>query len=262
MDKDELRNKLFNKYFEVENGVPLALLNEKLSLVRSAWYDLRKICEGGINHFDRFSSLDAIKMIDLKESSYLIIKLNIWKYVIIDVINNKNISDDLLKECFDEKFFVDNFADFSFEELDLDVNTDILNVCNLVSYNGDIRALINFYKENKEVLDLPNFFKYQLGDENAFTYLFIDYAGDNSQFGFHTPDQFLYEHLFLNPDLTPSMMQDAQERIGVVRMKEMFEKIPSINIPESAIPKELYQYYLKQINSVSANSYQKKMKKD
>ena len=262
MSKDRLRNKLFDKYFEVESGIPLALLNERLSLVRNVWCSLRKLCEESIEHFDYFSSLDAIKMVDLKGSNYLILKLNIWKYVIIDTINNKNISDDVFKNCFDEKFFIDNFAEFSFEELELDDNTDITNVCNLISYNGDVRTLINFYKENKDVLDLPNFFKYQLGDKNAFTYLFIDFAGYNSQIGFQTPNQFLYEHLFLNPDLTPSTMQDAQECIGVVMMKKMFDKIPFINIPETALPKELYQYYLKQVNTVNANSYQKRINKN
>lgn len=36
-------------------------------------------------------------------------------------------------------------------------------------------------------------------------------------------------------------MQDAQSRIGVAKMKEMFERIPTIKLPYSLIPIEFME---------------------
>ena len=52
---------------------------------------------------------------------------------------------------------------------------------------------------------------------------------------FQTPNQFLYEQLWFNSDLSPSGMQDAQ-LIGKERMNEMFDEVKNIKIPNELIP--------------------------
>ena len=89
---------------------------------------------------------------------------------------------------------------------------------------------------NQEILTLPTRIYYKLGDNNAWTYLSIDLANGTAQLGFQTPDQFLYEQLFLNSDLTPSSMQDAISKIGVDKMREMFSRVKDIQLPETVIP--------------------------
>ena len=103
--------------------------------------------------------------------------------------------------------------------------------------------------ENRNLLELSTELHYRLDIDEAWTFFFIDFANAEAQMGFQTPDQFLYEQLFLKYDLTPLRMQDAQEKIGITRMQEMFEKIKDLKIPIEVIPKDLYQQFLKQCNT-------------
>jgi len=43
-------------------------------------------------------------------------------------------------------------------------------------------------------------------------------------------------------------MQDAQNKIGLEKMQEMFERIKDIKIPKEVIPYDLYQQFLIQSN--------------
>ena len=82
----------------------------------------------------------------------------------------------------------------------------------------------------------------------AWTSLTIDFANGKGYMSFRTPDQFLYEHLFLNYNLTPSGMQDSQRKIGIEKIMEMFRRIPSIKIPKDRIPEKLLAEYEKRVN--------------
>ena len=84
----------------------------------------------------------------------------------------------------------------------------------------------------------------RLNHSQAWTYLFIDFANASVQLGFQTPDQTLYEQLFLNYDLTPCGMQDAVNKIGREKIKEIFSKVGNIKIPIEFIPLDLYKKYL------------------
>lgn len=81
------------------------------------------------------------------------------------------------------------------------------------------------------------------------TDFYIDFVNATAQMRFQTKDQFLYEQLFLRYDLSPSRMQDAQDKIGIEIMKEMFERIRELRIPKEIIPSDLYQQFLIQSNS-------------
>lgn len=99
--------------------------------------------------------------------------------------------------------------------------------------------------------NLPTKIHYRLKIGKAWTYFHIDFVNATAQMGFQTPDQFLYEQLFLNYDLTAFGSQDSQERIGIERMQEMFERIKDLKIPIEAIPVELYQQYLNHSNVIN-----------
>ena len=89
---------------------------------------------------------------------------------------------------------------------------------------------------HQDIFDLPNkiYAEYQMGD--AYTYLSMNLANNRAQLGFETLNQFLYEQLYLHLDLTPSKMQDAQNRMSKERMEEMFLEMVNIRIPLSSIP--------------------------
>ena len=201
MDKVVLRDKLFNKYFNVDDGVLVSDLTNKLSFIPDVWNKLHIMCQKNIKHFDRFSSLEKIKMIEHNNKKYLILKLRMWRYVILDLDNMKNISNDEFNNNFDIEFFVRYFGEvkdeFGFE------------LYQVQKYNGDIQELVDYYLDNENVFNLSSEIYCKFNIDDAWTWLFIDFVNSQIQLGFQTEDQLLYEQLFLNYDLTPYGMQDA-----------------------------------------------------
>jgi len=244
MEKAILRNKLFNKYFEIEEGIPAIDLLDKLSFIKEVWEQLHILCATNIKHFHPYSSLDSCKIIEHNKKKYLILKLRCWRYVIIDIEKKENITQEQLINEFYENFFVENFDEQ--KEEDENIYYDLYNVS---KYNGDIDKLLDFYKENQDVLCLSTELYYKFNIDNAVTSFCIDFANARANMRFYTPDQFLYENLFLKYDLTPSPMQDAHEKIGIERMNEMLAKIKTIKIPAEYIPSDLYEQYITIVNN-------------
>ena len=227
MDKDTLRNNLFEKYFENQTGIVASDLVTTLSFIPETWKKLHEICEDNIKYFDLYSDLDKCKLIQINQNNYLILRFEMIHYIIIDLKMHQNIS----KQLFDS----DNFKL-------LRNNLDIAELCNISIFNNP-EILIDFYFQNQEILNLSTSLEYKISVDNAWTYFFIDFANATAQLGFQTLDQFLYEQLFLHYDLTASKMQDAQAKIGIDKMREMFSKIKTIKIPSEFIPTDLYEQY-------------------
>lgn len=235
MDKVLLRDTLFKKYFQIQDGISVKELNEKLSFIPETWNKLHALCEKSIRRFDSFSTLEKFKLIKHNNKKYLILKLRMWKYVIIDVDEMKNISREEFETLFNEQFFIDNFDERSEGEFFHDFYQ-------VVKYQGDIQELLNFYLDNENIFNMPNQIHCKMNEKDAWTYLFIDLANASAQMGFQTPDQTLYEQLFLNYDLTPYGMQDAVNKMGKEKIEEIFSKMKDIEIPIDCIPQELLEY--------------------
>lgn len=234
MEKNEFRDALFKKYFEIENGILVSDLVDKLSFLVEIWNELRMLCK---NNIEWFSSLSKIKMLDYNNKKYLIIKLQLWNYVIIDIEKMENITEQEFKNNFSETFFVENFGEKA-------EGNDIFNkLYEINDYNGNIKELIDFYIKNEKWFSIASRIHYKIEYQNAWTYFNINFVNKSAQIGFETNDQFLYEQLYLNYDLTPSKMQDAQNKIGIEKMREMFNKIKDIKIPIEVIPNDLYEQY-------------------
>lgn len=240
MDKDSLRNMLFDKYFEVDDGVLASELVNRLSFISNVYKELHLMCEKNIKYFDQFSSLKTIKLYNYDGKKYLILKTNSFNYVVIDIENNKLLIGKDFYHIFDDNFIVDKF------NMSVD---DFKIMAGFRKYNGDLRELVDFYLNNEHIFSLSNKIYYKIKIDDAYTCFNIDFVNANAQIGFRTPDQFLYEHLFLNFDLTASKMQDAQSRIGIERMNEMFEKVKYIKIPTDIIPNDLLEQYLNYENN-------------
>jgi len=146
----------------------------------------------------------------------------LWKYILIDLLTKQNLTKEYIPPNFEKEILMDKD-----------------NYCDryrYLKYEGDMQELINFYNSNQKVFNSKGNIYYQINIGEAYTYLFVDLVNGRVQLGFQTPDQFLYERLFFNIDLIPFTMQDAQEKIGIKKMNEMFDRIKNIRIP-----KELYQ---------------------
>lgn len=236
MDKQsELRNNLFESYFQEESGIFLEEFMKNTNFIVDCWKELHHILEQHVAYFDTSSSLSEIKKMNYHEKDYLIIKIRIWDYLVIDLESNQVVEEESSKKIFTEEFFIHNFKEKKFE------NRDCFNMYDFESYDGDITEVINFYQLNQEILTLPTKIYYKIGDNNAWTYLSVDLANGTAQLGFQTPDQFLYEQLFLKSDLTPSRMQDAISKIGMDKTREMFQRIKDIQLPETVIPTTFFE---------------------
>lgn len=237
MTKDELRNQLFAKYFEVEEGIEAKELMTKLKNIRETWKNLHALIEQNIKDFYNYDTLEQIKKIEHQKTNYLIIKFRFGNYIIIDLDTKAILDLNQMKANFDEQFFIEKFQERKV------LNQNSLDYYHLESMEN-AQELIDFYTANDKNLVLPTKIYYQVQIKEAWSYFNINLANDRAQIGFQTPDQFLYEQLFLKGNLTPSCMQDAQSRIGKERMQEMFAKIPEIKIPVRYIPEQLIENLL------------------
>lgn len=240
MKKTELRNKLFDKYFENNDGILATELLERLSFISDTRKHLHKLCLKNIKQFHPFSKLFKIGIFEINKSNYMILQMGNGMYTIINLNTGQNISKEELRDNFDEDFFINNFNDVK-----LDYDMPFYELYFIHKYNGDINELVSYYNENKDVLSLTTELTYRFNIDETFTYFYIDFANARAQLSFETKDQYLYEQLFLNYDLTPANWQDAHAKIGVDRMKEMFKEIKNIKLPKEVIPIDLLEEYLK-----------------
>jgi hypothetical protein len=239
MSKDKLRNELFDSYFEITEGVLAIDLVDKLSYVRETWAGLHKICVDNVDGYYFWSSLRGIKLVERDGDKYLVIRERPFNYIIIDLTTMNNINKLKFKRVFDEDFFVTNFDEAVMEDYNA-----FPDMYRLDSYTGNTYEILDFYIQNEDVLNLTPRLYYKIKKGDAWTYFSIDFATRSAQMGFQTPNQYLYEQLFLNSDLSASSMQDAQNRIGLDKMCEMFDRIKEIKLPIEIIPNDLYEEYV------------------
>ena len=236
MNKATLRDNLFEKYFENQNGIVASDLVTTLTFIPETWKKLHEICEDNIKYFDSYSNLEECKLISIHQENYLILKLGFFSYVIIDLNRHQNISKLSFMNDFNSNFFISHFNE-------PEMNFNVTELCNRIITFNQPELLTDFYFQNQKVLNLSTSLNYKISIDDAWTYFFIDFVNATAQLGFQTLDQFLYEQLFLKYDLTPTRMQDAQSKIGIEKMNEMFSKIRTIVIPTNVIPSDLYEQY-------------------
>lgn len=85
MDKDTLRNNLFESYFDEKEGVTATNLVNKLSFIPQTWEKLHILCQKNIHHFSKWNTLECFKEVKYKNKRYLILKEHSWNYTIIDM---------------------------------------------------------------------------------------------------------------------------------------------------------------------------------
>lgn len=234
-EKALLRDQLFSKYFEVKDGISAKDLVQATSFITEKWQELHRILEQHLEDFDVYSFFRNIVEFVYQDVNYLVIEVDVCDYLVIDFRKKRSLKKDELSDVSWRKFFLQYFGKGK------GAGIEFFDMIQISEYEGDMMDLMHFYQENRNILLLPTAIRYRLDIGESWTYLVIDIVNDEAQLGFQTPDQFLYEQLFLRGDLTPSRMQDAVCKIGADRMKEMFQKIPDIVIPFSVIPEAFYQ---------------------
>lgn len=231
--KDNLRNNLFEKYFQVQDGILLSDLVESTNFITQTWDHLHKILEKNVEDYDSWSRLEDIKEIEYKNKKYLIIKIMIHRYIVIDLDNKKILSEEEIFNILEEKLFIENFNERK-------VGENMYNKLYWFINGNNVDEIINYYNQNKKIFDYPTEIFYRINMNDVYTFLSIK-LNSSIQLSFQGKNQILYETLFINSNLTPSGMQDTKNRISIEKMREIFDRIPSIIIPNEYIPKEFFE---------------------
>lgn len=235
-EKTKLREALFAFYFEEgEDRIPITSLLKQLNPIIEIWQNLRTLLEENVTMYDWSSGLDLVKIIPYQGNTYLFIKEMILHYLIIDLNTKRVLKEKNVSALFNEEFFIKNFR-----ERKTDLKERWILMYDFLDCQN-IDKIIEYCLAHEEVLKLPSSIvcKYKIKD--ALTYLRIGLADKNIQLGFQTLDQFLYEFLNLNLDLTPWGMQDAHHRLGIEKMNEMLSKVKEAKIPLSFVPQEFLE---------------------
>lgn len=232
--KERLRNQLFEKYFDNKTGITLYELMEKIKIVIETWLCFHELLEKNSEDINRYTRIELVEQVNYNTKKYLFIKFLPWNYLIIDLDKLKVLSVEEISAVFEESFFVNNYNEKYINE-----GENSISLYWFYTYSGEISKLIDFYIKNMQLLNLPKEIFYKIEMDEAWTYLAIKITNGKVQLGFQTEDQLLYERLFINADLTPALLQDAQSKIGKKRIFEMFNRIKDIIIPFEAIPEDL-----------------------
>lgn len=230
-EKTKLRDALFRKYFEVENSVNIVEVLEQLKPLIKIWGSLDTLLKQTIKDYEWFDGVEIVRFVTYQGVEYFIIKMRMFKYFIVDIKEKKVLTKENVASLFTEDFFVNYF-----EEIQLEMKSDYIVMYHFLECKQGLEELLGFCKDKQEYLEMPNriYCRFEIND--AWTYLNINISTKEIQLGFQTPDQTLYDFLHFGIDLVPWGMQDAQQKVGLEKMKEICEKVKYINIPLSSLP--------------------------
>ena len=231
-EKSKLRDALFEKYFESEEDrVDILQVLEQITPMIDVWADLGDLLKKTIKDYEWFDGCDAVRFISYQGEDYLVIKIRMFKYFIVDIKKKKVLTKEDIAVLFTEDFFVTNFG-----ERKLKSKSHYLAMYHFFNCKQNLEELVAFCKVNQKTLEAPNTIYCHFEIEEAWTYLNINMSTKEIQLGFQTPDQTLYDFLHFGIDLEPWGMQDAEDRMGLEKMREICERVKEIKILKTCIP--------------------------
>lgn len=234
MNKNELRDKLFNEFEKVDQGILITNFLDETKVIRKKWYELKNIINQDKDEdlYQKYPNI--VKFINYNYVNYLVISFRHYSYLIIDIDNKKVLNNNDVNDTFNQDFFVKYL-----NEIPVNSEKDFKIILSIEFYNNDIDKLINYVSDNKKYFDIkPNIF-YEVHVGDAESIININLHKPNSILMFLTENQYLYEHLFMDENLNPLSMQDAVSRIGIDKMNEYFKRIRNIKIPIDIIDKNI-----------------------
>ena len=219
----ELREPLWNMFFENKEGVKALYLVQAISPIHDAYSILGEILKQDLG-IVRSSELgyqpDEIFKRCKDGSNYLFMRIG-TNYMIIDINNRKIVSDKDQAKAIDPEYY-----SFWFGRI-------------IDKYNGSVDRLLSFYEANEELLNVPSSLSYRvnIGETRARLLIFLGKKG--VQLGFYSNDKTLYDTIFFNGNLK-LYTNDSKGRICGDELDKIIYSIGDIVIPYSVIPNELF----------------------
>lgn len=240
------QKELFELFFANYKDEDYIDINQLMNMIKPfniKWQELYNILKENSEDFDNYSSIRKIKKIKYNNIEYLIMQINIWSYLCIDLTSKKIVDfrEDLLP--FNEKFFIDNFDEREIPNPSMFYHTIS------VSDNG-LDILLQNLSDNLLFFTEANDFKYtkKLNDGFVVSLIFdVDTGKITIYFG---NDQGMVNYIFLDSNLIPVGVSNPTG--NKEDLKNMANRVKDINIPVSIIPNYLF-------NGENNKKYKKKI---
>ncbi len=216
MNTTLLKEVLLRKYTDREEGIELEEFLKNTKTIKNIWQEFHHIVRSNVKYFYKSETIQGLKLVTVCNKIYLFIRLHPWDYLIIDLETKKVVNKIEAQALFSETLFIETFGEEREKEKYL-----FLNICK------NPEKILNFYLENENVLSLPTFFYYSI-EEDASTYLYIDFVGKLSHIGFFVNQHGLKEQFFW----------DSQNNNRALYEKTMNIKIPYDKIPSGILEKD------------------------
>ena len=237
MEIEKWNNKqkeLFELFFTNSKDDDCIEISKLMNLIKPfniKWQELYNILKENSEDFDNYSNIRKIKKVFHNNIEYLIMQINIWSYLCIDVKSKKlvDFEEDLFP--FSEKFFIDNFDEREIPNPSMFYHTISINE------NG-LDTLLQYINDNSFLFMETNDFKYpkQLTDGFITSLMFeIDTGKITIYFG---NNQGIVNYIFINSNLIPVGVSNPTGNKD--DLKNMANRVKEIKIPVSVIPKYLF----------------------
>lgn len=241
---NELQSAVFKSTFTMnKDGVSLkesiALLESRINI----WKTFYKLLGEVLDPMDKRFKIMCVKKVNYNNHKYLIMKISLWYYVVIDLDTNKTISEDDARSIFDVEFFKDNFNEgeglidyYSFDQLSDEI----------------VVKVIDYYVEHENILtDNKSERLTILDNEEVVGYLIIYFDKDEVMLGINGKINGRCNYLFLDNNLSvygASNLSGNKDEVA-----SSFDGSRDIMIPKDLLSK--YINYGIGMSEVNGNSF-------
>ena len=159
-----LKETLFEKYREINEGMELEKFMEKIEAIRNIWQEFHHKLRNTIPYFYKQEQVKDLKKVEKDHSIYLIIRLHAWDYLIIDLQTKKAVEKKVAQLIFEDTFFVETFKEIPKEKNYIFIN------------KGDkTETLVDYYLQYEDILKGTTFIDYKvcLGEIQSCVYFFL-----------------------------------------------------------------------------------------
>lgn len=189
METREWNNLQLELYQLLKNNSNDIKLKEVIEYYKTnviVWKEFNNVLQRCLVDFDK-GTVRGIQ----EHFGYLIIKFDIWDYLIIDTKTNRCLKQDEVDNVFGEKFFIDNFKE------------EQIGISNYWFYDCiDVVSLIDFYNRYKSILSGERVVRYEVTNEKGRIGLDYSLVKDSITLYMHGFDELMrVNYLFFDGNL-------------------------------------------------------------
>lgn len=207
-----LKETLFEKYREINEGMELEKFMEKIEAIRNIWQEFHHKLRNTIPYFYKQEQVKDLKKVEKDHSIYLIIRLHAWDYLIIDLQTKKAVEKKVAQLIFEDTFFVETFKEIPKEKNYIFIN------------KGDkTETLVDYYLQYEDILKGTTFIDYKVCLGEIQSCFYFDLIRNRSFFKVY------------------DKKQGIKEQYDLEKNQELIQYLKSIKIPSNLLPEEISQ---------------------